>query len=151
VAGGAGDASVICGQGTEAFFVSKDASYPKEAMAFCRYVVSPERSAAMSAAIGIISPLKGGTPREAVSPALCSALDILDGSEGAFDIRVPDLLPAWRHDVLQPALADLLRGDLAPKEFAARLDAGLAAAVEQAHMEIPKAVRYDPAGFGEAT
>jgi hypothetical protein len=60
------------------------------------------------------------------------------------------LFPAWRTQVMGLAIAELLRGEITPEEFGARLDAGIAAAKADPDVIIPPFQPYDPAAFGEA-
>lgn len=151
VASGRGNPRLLHGQGMEFLFVPKDARHPDVAFAFARYLVSPENAPDMARSIGVISPLAGATPRDAVSPALGSVLDVLERSESIYNVRVRLLFPEWTSQVLTGAITDLLRGDLTPEEFGAVLDAGIAASVARADRPIPPYTPYDPAHFGEGS
>ncbi len=137
------------GQGMEYLFVPRDAKHPDVAFEFARYLVSPAAAPDMGRTIGVISPLAGATPRETVSPAQQSALDIIDASDGLFNVRLYMLFPAWRTQVMGTAIADLLRGEITPEEFGQRLDDGVAAALSDPDVIVPPFQPYDAAALGE--
>ncbi|MDK1022185.1 MAG: extracellular solute-binding protein, partial [Candidatus Hydrogenedentes bacterium] len=150
VEGGKGNPRLLNGQGMEYLFVPSDARYPELAFEFARFMVSPDAAAEMGESIGVISPLAGATPRESLTPALQSVLDIIEASDGIFNVRVYMLFPAWRTQVMGVAIADLLRGEITPEEFGRRLDAGVAAALEDPDVIVPGHVPYDAALLGES-
>jgi N-acetylglucosamine transport system substrate-binding protein len=150
VEGGKGNPKLFCGEGSEWIFVPADARYPDLAVDFCRYMVSLENAPDMGASIGVISPLKGGTPRSAVSPALQSALDMIGESPGIFTCRVTTLLLEWGSQVMRPALSALLRGEMTPEEFCRRLDDGVQAELKKPDLVIPPYLPCDLVKFGEA-
>lgn len=149
VPGGKGNPRLFSGSGWEFIFVPAEARHAEEVFDFVRFLVSPLNAPDMGRSIGVISPLRGGTPRDAVDPPLQSALDLIESSEGIFSVRLETLLLGWREQVMQPAMASLLRGEIAPEEFCRRLDDGVAEAIRAPGLVIPPAVRYDPARFGE--
>ena len=149
VPGGKGNPTAVLGEGTEFLFVPANAAHPEEAAAFCRFMVSPARAASLASEIGVISPLSGATPREAVSPALGSVLDIVENAEGIFALRHRMLLPRWANQVLIPQLGALLEGRVTPEAFCAALERGVQAMVADPDVIIPPAVAYDPAMLGE--
>lgn len=138
------------GSGWEFIFVPTTTKHPKETLDFCKYVVSPLNAPSMGEQIGVISPLAGGTPRDAVSPPLQSALDLIENAEGIFTIRADLLLLEWRNQALQPALAQLMRGEVTPQEFCDLLNRGLDEALANPDTIIPACTLYDPAKFGES-
>lgn len=150
VEGGKGNPRLLNGQGMEYLFVPSDARYPELAFEFARFMVSPDAAAEMGESIGVISPLAGATPRESLTPALQSVLDIIEASDGIFNVRVYMLFPAWRTQVMGVAIADLLRGEITPEEFGRRLDAGVAAALEDPDVIVPGHVPYDAVSLGES-
>lgn len=149
VEGVAANPRLSYGAGWEFIFVPTSTRHPEETLDFCKYVVSPLNAPSMGAQIGVISPLRGGTPRDSVTPPLQSALDLIESSEGIFSIRADLLLLEWRNQTLQPALALLMRGELSPEDFCARLDVGLDEVLKDPDTIIPPCVRYDPVQFGE--
>ena len=151
VKGGKGNPSLFNGEGSEFYFVPADARHPELAVDFARYMVSPKNAPDMGASIGVISALKGGTPRDAVSPALQSVLDMIEDAEGIFSVRLTRLLQEWTNQVMSPSLWALLLGEITPEEFCRRLDEGLAAAKADPDFIVPPFVPYDPAQFGESS
>jgi len=139
---GKGDPDFLHGQGMEFLFVPSDAAHPKEAFEFARFLVSPENAADMGRSIGVISPLKGATPSESVTPALQSVLKIINRSEGIFNVRVYMLFPAWRSQVMNTAIGALCRGEMTPEEFGSILDEGLQKAIEETDLTIPDHIPF---------
>lgn len=151
VAGGKGNPALFNGAGWEYIYMAKSARHPEATLEFLRYMVSPERAPDMGRSIGVITAMKGATPREAVTPPLQSALDMIESAEGIFRIRLEDLLLTWRVQVMEPGTSKLLSGEITPEEYCAMLDEGVAAAKADPDAIIPPAVLYDPAAFGEAS
>jgi N-acetylglucosamine transport system substrate-binding protein len=151
VEGGKGNPAMLPGQGMEYLFVPVDGRHHEYAFEFASYLVSPKYAADMGESIGVISPLEDATPREAVSPALGSVLDVIDASVGIFNIRVRDLLPEWRSQVMHVAISSLCRGEITPEEFARQLDEGVAAAVANPDVMKPPFVPLDPVASGEGS
>lgn len=149
VVGGKGNPALFNGAGWEYVFMSKTARHPDATLEFLRYMVSPERAPDMGRSIGVITALKGATPRDAVTPPLQSALDMIEGAEGIFRIRLEDLLLTWRVQVMEPGTSQLLSGEITPEEYCRMLDEGVAVAVADPDAIIPPAVLYDPVAFGE--
>ncbi|MCC6490272.1 MAG: extracellular solute-binding protein [Candidatus Hydrogenedentes bacterium] len=154
VEGGKGNPHVFNGLGTEFVFMPTEGRNPDVAADFTRYMVSLEKGPDMGASIGVISPLRGGCPPSAVSPALQSVLRMLDesmvdGTPGIFNVRLAELLLEWQQQVMIPSLAGLLHGSLTPEEFARRLDKGIAAARANPDIAVPEFKPYDPEIFGE--
>jgi len=150
VEGGKGNPALCNGLGGELIFVPADANYPELALDFARYMVSLENGPDMGRSIGVVSPLKEGTPRESVSPALRSVLDMVDAAPGIFTIRLTNLLLEWTNQVMMPQLDSLLRGETTPEAFCAALDRGIEEALENPDIVIPPDVPYDLAALGEA-
>jgi len=150
VEGGKGNPELFNGSGAEFLFVPAEARNPELALDFARYMVSPKNAPDMATSIGVISPLRGGTPREAVTPALESVLDMIDNAGGIFTCRLTLLLQEWTNQVMYPALLGLLLGEITPEEFCATLDQGVAEAKANPDILIPPFVPYDPVRFGES-
>ncbi len=150
VEGGRGNPALVNGSGGEWLHIPTDARHHEHALDFCRYMVSLENAPDMGAAISVISPLRGGTPRDVVTPALESVLDILDKAPGVFNERLSTLLLEWTNQVLNPNVAALLRGETTPEGFCRALDLGIDAARNDPDILIPAYVPYAPAQFGEA-
>jgi hypothetical protein len=112
-------------------------------------MVSLENAPDMAGSIGVISPLKGGTPPSAVGPTMRSMLDMMNSTPGIFACRLSWLLMEWTNQVLNPSIAALLRGEMTPEVFCQRLEEGVAAARANPDIIIPPYVPYDPAAFGE--
>jgi ABC-type glycerol-3-phosphate transport system substrate-binding protein len=151
VEGGKGNPNLISGMGGEFVYVPADARHPKEAFDLARFMISPENAPDMARSIGVISPLRGAVPREALSPPLESALDQIEHAQGFFSDRLYDLLLECRNQVMQPHISALLRGEETPEAFCAALDAGVQAAFHNPDNLIPEYLPYAPAAFGEAS
>ncbi|PCJ61191.1 MAG: hypothetical protein COA73_07630 [Candidatus Hydrogenedentota bacterium] len=144
-----GNPRLLHGQGMEFLFVPKDARYPDEAFEFARFLVSPANARNMAETIGVISPLTGVTPPEVLTPALRSSLDVIEASDGIFNVRVYMLFPAWRAQTMNSAIGDLCRGDITPEEFGRMMDEGLQRAVAKTDIPIPDHIPYDAKALGE--
>jgi len=149
VEGGKGNSAMLPGQGMEYLFVPVDGRHHEIAFKFASYLVSPKYAADMGRSIGVISPLQDATPRDAITAALGSVLDVINDSAGIFSIRVRDLLPEWRAQVMHVAISELCRGEITPEEFGRVLDEGIAAAVANPDVIKPPFVALDPAQYGE--
>jgi N-acetylglucosamine transport system substrate-binding protein len=149
VEGGKGNPDLLFGDGGEWMFAMADARHPELGTDFCRYMVSPVHAPDMGKSIGVISPQKGGTPREAVSPALQSVLDIMDRAPGIFSVRLPMLLLRWNNEVCVAGMAQLLTGELTPEQFCEKLERGLEVERNDPDVYIPACNLLDPTAFGE--
>ena len=147
---GGGNPRLFHGQGMEYVFVPRDAKHPDVAFEFARYLVSPAAAPDMGRSIGVISPLEGATPRDSVSVAQQSVLDIIDASDGLFNVRLYMLFPGWRTQVMGGAIAALMRGEITPEEFGKRLDDGIIAALADPDVIVPPFQPYDAAALGES-
>lgn len=152
VEGGKGNPRLFNGQGGEFLFVPADSRHPDLALDFCRYLISPLNAASQGATSGAISPIKGGTKRETLSPALQSAMDMIEGAPGIFTERLTFLFVQWGDQNLVPAMSQLLRGEITPEAFCQRLDDGLTQIREHPvpGSPIPDYRPYDSAKFGES-
>ena len=151
VEGGKGNPGMFNGQGAEFLFIPSDARNPELALDFCRYLISPLNGPDMVATIGSISPIKGAAHRETLSPALQSAMDMVDNAPGIFSERLGLLFVEWTEQVLNPSMSQMLRGDITPETFCKRLDDGLTPLREHPDPDkpIPDYTPYNPAQFGE--
>lgn len=149
VEGGKGNPRLIQASGWEFFIVPTDAAHPEAGFDFVRYMVSPQNAPSMGEQIGVISPIRGGTPKEAVTPALGSAIDMIDAAEGLFAIRAEFLLLDWRNDVLVPEIGLLFGGAKSPEAVCAALDRGMQESLAKRDIPLPAAIAYDSAAYGE--
>jgi N-acetylglucosamine transport system substrate-binding protein len=149
VADGKGNPAMVHAQGMEFLFVPVAARYPDEAFDFAKYMVSRDKAANMGKLIGVISPLKGATPRASLTPALGSVLDIIEASQGLYNVRLRDLLHEWRNQDMNVAISALLRGEMTPEAFGTALDDGVAAALKNPDFNPPAYVPYTPEKYGE--
>jgi N-acetylglucosamine transport system substrate-binding protein len=149
VEGAKGNPRLFHGQGMEYLFVPRDGKNQDIAFEFARFLISPKAAPDMGRSIGVISPLEGATPRDTVSSAQQSALDIIEASQGLFNVRVYMLFPAWRTQVMGTAIAELLRGEITPQEFGRKMDAGIAVALADPDVIVPPFQSYDAAALGE--
>lgn len=154
VEGGKGNPKMFNGLGMEFIFMPTEGRNSDIAADFTRFMVSPLNAPDMGESIGVISPIQGGSPRSAISPALQSVLDMLDdaninGAPGTFNSRVDTLLLEWQQQVMVPALGALLEGSITPEEFGKRMDDGITRVHANPDIIIPEYTPYDPAAFGE--
>lgn len=151
IAGGKGNPRLFDGSGWEYAYIPARGRRQEEAIEFLRFMISPQNAPDMGRSIGVISPLKDGTPRDSVPPPLQSALDLIEASEGIFHLRLDSLLISWRTQIMEPAMAALMRGELSPERFCQTLEDGVAAAKANPDNIIPPYDPIDPARHGEAT
>lgn len=149
VEGGKGNPRMFNGEGTEFIFSLADGRNAELGQDFCRYMVSPLNAPDMGRSIGVISPMKGATPRDAVSPALQSVLDMIDQAPGIFGVRLPLLLLRWNNDDLVPAMDGLLSGKLTPEAFCEWLERGVRRDMADPDLIVPEFQPLDPSAFGE--
>lgn len=123
--GGAGDPHAVYGGGAENFFVFKDAPHPKEAMDFLKYMLSQEASHSYVQQLNTLSPVLNATEGVQVSPALQSAVEVLDRRSRLFDDRLSGLFLDFGKTAMPDALSQLLEQKITPEEFAHRLQASI--------------------------
>jgi len=149
VEGSTANPRLFNGSGWEFIFVPSTTRHPDTTLDFAKYMVSPLNAPSMGEKIGVISPLRGGTPRASVGPPLQSAIDMIESSDGIFTARAEWLLLTWRNQAMQPALGLLVRGEITPEAFCKMLDDGLEKARSTPGTIIPPFKPYEPAEFGE--
>jgi N-acetylglucosamine transport system substrate-binding protein len=149
VEGGKGNPHLFNGQGMEFMFAPGGAPNFDDAAAFTAYMMSLENGPDMARSIGVISPIKGGVPREVLSPALQSIMDIAEASPGSFSDRVSTLLLEWFGETMQPSLTALLAGTFTPEQFGRAMDAGIESQRANPDIIFPPYNPYDGRKFGE--
>jgi N-acetylglucosamine transport system substrate-binding protein len=125
VEGGQGDQRAVYGGGAENFFVFKDALHAREALDFLKYMLSQEAAQSYVRQLNTLSPVNGATKSVAVSPALRSAVEILDGRSRLFDDRLSGLYLDFGKTVMPDSMSDLLSQKITPDQFAHRLQASI--------------------------
>jgi len=125
VEGGKGDPRAIYGGGAENFFVFSDAKHPKEALDFLKFMLSTESARSYIQQLDTLSPVRDSVKGVAISPALQSAVDVLDRSDRLYTDRLSGLYLTFGKSVLPDALTDLLTGKTTPEAFGSRLEAAM--------------------------
>lgn len=123
IEGGKGDPRSIYGGGAENFFVFSDAKHPREALDFLKFMISRESARSYIEQLDTLSPVKDSVKGVPISPALQSAVDVLDKSNRLYSDRLSSLYLTFGKSVLPDALTDLLTGKVTPERFGARLEA----------------------------
>ena len=122
IEGGIGDPRIACTAFYPTYFVCTDSTNKDIAIDFLKYMTSLENSKAFSSSVGIISSVKGATDRDKISPALLSALEIMENSIGSFDERLEGLYPHWYNTALTAGLDNLLNSEWTPEQFGRYLE-----------------------------
>lgn len=125
VEGGKGDPQAIYAGGGENFVVFRGAKHPREALDFLKYMVSLECARTYTQQLDTLAPVKGSAKGIPISPALQSAVDVLNGSTRLYSERLSGLYLEFAKNAEPDALADLLAGKCTPEQFGARLEAAL--------------------------
>ena len=149
VEGGKGNPLAYNAEGGEWFLATADGTHTTEGMDFVRYLVSPTNAPDLGRTISVISPLKGATPRDALSPALQSVLDIMDRAPGIYSVRLPYLLLRWNTEDCTPAIGDLLGGRITPQQYCEKLERGIQIDKHNPDVIVPPFDPVDPKTFGE--
>ncbi len=149
VPGAPGNPRMRHAAGSEFIFMPADSDNPELAFDFARFMMSPVNAPGMSRGIGVVSPLRGGTPPDSVDPPLRSVLEMIDAADGIFRERASEFLLDWQYQVMMPALAGLMRGELSPGECCAWLERGVRNAIAELDRDIPEHRPYDPLLHGE--
>jgi N-acetylglucosamine transport system substrate-binding protein len=125
VEGGRGDPHAVYGGGAENFFVFSDAKHPGEALDFLKYMLSLESAHAYIRQLDTLSPVRDSVKGVPVSPALQSAVDVLNVSTRIYSDRLSGLYLTFGKSALPDGLADLLSGKCTPEQFGQRMEAAI--------------------------
>ncbi len=123
--GGVGDPQAVYGGGAENFFVFKDSPHPREALDFLKYMLSQEAAHSYVHQLNTLSPVQKATEGVSISPALQSAVDVLDHRSRLFNDRLSGLYLDFGKTAMPDALSSLLEQKITPEEFAHRLQASV--------------------------
>ena len=125
VAGGKGDNNAVYGGGAENFFVFSEAKHPKAALDFLKFMLSKESARSYIQQLDTLSPVRDSVKGVPVSPALQSAVEVLDRSDRLYSDRLSGLYLTFGKSVMPDAISDLLSGKITPEAFGARLEAAM--------------------------
>ena len=103
----------------------KDAPHPREALDFLKYMLSQEAAQSYVRQLNTLSPVNGATNGVAVSPALHSAVEVLDRRSRLVNDRLSSLYLDFGKTAMPDALSDLLDQKTTPEQFAHRLQASI--------------------------
>jgi N-acetylglucosamine transport system substrate-binding protein len=123
--GGKGDIHAIYGGGAENFFVFSEAKHPKEAQDFLKFMLSTAGAHSYIEQLDTLSPVKDSVTGVSISPALQSAVNVLNKSDRLYSDRLSTLYLTFGKSVLPDALTDLLTGKGTPEVFGGRLEAAM--------------------------
>jgi ABC-type glycerol-3-phosphate transport system substrate-binding protein len=125
VEGGRGDPRAVYGGGAENFFAMADGKHPKEALDFLKYMMSIEPARVFAQKLDSVPPVIGCTKGVPISPALQSALDVLDRRSRLFVDRLGELYPGFNHGPLNDNIAGLVAGSITAEQCGANLEAAM--------------------------
>ena len=125
VDGGIGDPRAIYGGGAENFFVFSEAKHPAEATDFLKFMLSKASARSYIQELDTLSPVRDSVKGVPISPALQSAVDVLDRSDRLYTDRLAGLYLTFGKSVLPDAITDLLTGKSTPEAFGARLESAM--------------------------
>lgn len=123
--GGEGDPRAVFGGGAENFFVFKDAPHAREAMDFLKYMLSQEAAQSYVGKLNTLSPVQHATDGVMVSPALRSAVEVLDRRSRLVNDRLSSLYLDFGKSAMPEALSKLLEQKITPEQFAQSLQTSI--------------------------
>ena len=115
----------VYGGGAENFFVFKDAPHPREALDFLKYMLSQDGAHSYVRQLNTLSPVQHATDGVAITPALQSAVDVLDKRSRFINDRLSTLYLEFGKTAMPDAITDLLGQKITPEQFAQRLQASV--------------------------
>ncbi len=124
--GGKGDPRAVYGGGAESFFVFSESRHPREGLDFLKFMLSRQSARSYIQDLDTLSPVKDSVRGVPISPALQSAVDVLDRSDRLYSDRLSGLYLTFGKSVLPDSLTDLLNGKVTPEAFGSRLEATMA-------------------------
>lgn len=122
IEGGKGDPNMVCAAFGATYFVCTDSHNKELAIDFLKYMTSMENAKAFTNHTGSFNSIKGATARDKISPALISALEIMENSTGTFNERLESLYPQWYFNALVAGLDHLLKFEWTPEQFGSYLE-----------------------------
>jgi raffinose/stachyose/melibiose transport system substrate-binding protein len=125
IEGGKGDPNAIYGGGAENFFVFKDARHPKEALDFLKFMLSRQSAQSYIQQLDTLSPVRDAEQGVKVSPALESAIEVVNRRSRLFSDRLSSLYLEFGKATMPDSLAALMKNQMTPEAFARALEAGL--------------------------
>ena len=103
------------------FFVFSQAKHPKEAADFLKYMLSLRSAKEYTERLDTLSPVKDSYKGAKISPALGSAIQLLERRSRIFSERL-GLYPSLGRIEMSDALRALLSGEINSKQFGERLE-----------------------------
>jgi N-acetylglucosamine transport system substrate-binding protein len=141
VEGGKGDPNAVYGGGAENFFVFADAKHPREATEFLKFMLSLENAREYTLRIDTLSPVANSAKGVPISPALRSAVAVVERSTRTFQDRLGSLYLEFNQTAMVDGLAGLVSGRITPEQFGQKLEA----AVEKVRRD-PEIYKPEPMG-----
>ena len=122
VEGGHGDPHAVYGGGAENCFVFRESKHPELALDFLKFMVSLHSARTYCQRLDTLPPVKGAVNGLQVSPALQSAVDVMDHSSRIFSDRLTSLYLEFGKTVVPVNLSSLVTGKITPEAFAQHLE-----------------------------
>lgn len=142
IEGGRGYPGALFVIGGEDFWLFKASQHPDIAADFLRTAMSRPHLREFLRQVGNPVTLTGVNETVDVSPAIRSALDVVESSTFDYRDRLSDMFPTWYIEVQTPAMQQLLSGGITPEEFGKRLEAGIRAVCNDAEVYKPAPVDW---------
>jgi N-acetylglucosamine transport system substrate-binding protein len=120
-ADGKGDSITVNASGGEPYIVPSKAKNPKGGMEYLRCLLSKASAKYFAENVSAIMPVVGGTEGAKISPAVSSAVDLLNAANGKTMLLNA---PNWYSDInndLQTFTGELMTGVKKPEEFCAAM------------------------------
>jgi N-acetylglucosamine transport system substrate-binding protein len=121
VADGKGDPSSLI-ISIEPWMIPKDAKRPNEAIAFFKYMTSPEKARQFVSEKGTLMAIKGSAEGSDLPAVLEQPGKLFGQSKDVWAVMYREWYPAF-HQEVEGALTSLLNGQLTPEQFCDRLEA----------------------------
>ncbi len=141
IEGGHGDPNAIYGGGGENCFVFKNSKHPKEALDFLKYMVSLQSARTYCQRLDTLAPVKNAVKGVSISPALQSAVDVMDRSSRIYSDKLQNLYLEFGKTIMPVTLSALMTGKITPEQFAHKLEDSVQAVREDSDV-------YKPAPMG---
>lgn len=140
VEGGKGSPNVVYGGGGAQFFVFAESRHPEIGADFLKFMVSKERARTYTETLGALSAVRNSTEGIRLTPALQSAVQIVNNADGVYSDRLTSLYLEFANKKLPAHLSALIQGQITPQEFSKRLEDAMEAVRQNPNIYKPPAM-----------